>query len=78
MLSMAKFLKYSANLVMAASLVKLVAGDLTAEIRRDLRPLPRRTRHLVRSSPYGVAGAATAMGVIAGVLVAKRQHRRES
>ncbi|MDP9007619.1 MAG: hypothetical protein M3N91_02745 [Pseudomonadota bacterium] len=75
MLSMAKCLRYSANFAMAASLVKLVAGDLAAEVGRDVRTLPGRTRHLVRRSPYGVAGAATAMGFVAGMLLVKR-HRR--
>jgi hypothetical protein len=76
MMSMARFLKYSANVAMAAGLVKWVAGDIAAEMRHDVGNLPGRTRHLVRSSPYGVAGAATAIGVIAGILLAKRQHRR--
>lgn len=60
-MNLATFLRYAANVGMGATLVKLVAGDFALEMRR---------------SPYRVAGAATAIGVIAGMLLAKRQHRR--
>jgi hypothetical protein len=76
MMSMAKLLRYTANAAAVAGLVKLVAGDLAAEVRRDLGTLPVRTRSVVRSSPYGVAGAASVLGVIAGMMLATRQHRR--
>ena len=58
-MSMASFLKGSANLLMLAGMVKLVAGDLGSEIRR---------------SPYGAAGAAAALGLCAAML-ASRRHR---
>lgn len=73
-MSVATFLKYSANLVMGATLIKLIATDLAAEVRRDVESLQGRTQSAVRRSPYRIAGAATAMGVVAGVLLA--QHRR--
>lgn len=76
MLSLAEVLRYTANVAAVAGLVKLVAGDLAAEVRRDVGTLPGRTRSVVRSSPYGVAGAATVLGVIAGMMLATRQHRR--
>jgi hypothetical protein len=66
MLDMAKFLKGSANIFMAGVLARRVAQDLTAEVRKD-----------VARSPYGAAGAATVLGEMAGVLLAKR-HRRQS
>jgi len=73
---MAQLLRYTANVTVVAGLVKLVAGDLAAEVRRDVRTLPGRTRSVVRSSPYGAAGAATVLGVIAGMMLATRQHPR--
>ena len=76
MLSLAEVLRYTANVAAVAGLVKLVAGDLAAEVRRDVGTLPDRTRSVVRSSPYGVAGAATVLGVIAGRMLATLQHRR--
>jgi hypothetical protein len=71
-MSMAEVFRYTANVAALAGLVKLVAGDLAAEVRRDVGTLPGR----IRSSPYGVAGAATVLGVIAGRMLATRQHRR--
>jgi ElaB/YqjD/DUF883 family membrane-anchored ribosome-binding protein len=56
-MDMATILKRSANLLVGASVVKLVAGDL------------------VRRSPYPAAGTAAALGVLAGVLVGRRQRR---
>jgi ElaB/YqjD/DUF883 family membrane-anchored ribosome-binding protein len=73
-MSVATFLKYLANLLMGAALIKWVATDVAAEVRRDVESLQGRTQSAVRRSPYRIAGAVTAMGVIAGVLLA--QHRR--
>jgi hypothetical protein len=66
MLDMAKFLKGSANVFMAGVLARRLAQDLTTEVRKD-----------VVRSPYGAAGAATVLGVMAGIFFAKR-HRRQS
>ena len=74
-MSVATFLRYSANVLMGAALIKWVATDLAAEVRRDVGSLQDRTQSAVRRSPYRIAGAATAMGVVAGVLFA--QHRRD-
>jgi NAD(P)H-hydrate repair Nnr-like enzyme with NAD(P)H-hydrate dehydratase domain len=60
-MNLATFLRYAANVGMGAILVKLVAGDIAADMRH---------------SPYHVAGAAAAMGAMAGTLLTKRQHRR--
>lgn len=76
MMSMATLLRYTANAVAVAGLVKLVAGDLAAEVRRDAGTLQSRTRSVALSSPYGVMGAATVLGVIVGMMLATRQHRR--
>jgi hypothetical protein len=66
MLDMAKVLKGSANIFMAGVLARRVAQDLTTEVRKD-----------VVRSPYGAAGAATVLGVMAGIFFARR-HRRQS
>jgi ElaB/YqjD/DUF883 family membrane-anchored ribosome-binding protein len=76
MLDMSTVLKFSANAVAAASLVHWVVSDLSAEIRRDAGTLAGRTRDLATRSPYGAVGAATAIGVLAGLLLARRRHRR--
>jgi hypothetical protein len=65
MLDMAKVLKGSANIFMAGVLARRVAQDLTTEVRND-----------VARSPYGAAGAATVLGVMAGVFFARRHRRR--
>jgi ElaB/YqjD/DUF883 family membrane-anchored ribosome-binding protein len=76
MLDMSTVLKFSANAGAAVCLAHWVAGDITAEIRRDAGALAERTRDLARRSPYGAVGAATAIGVLTGMLLAKRHHRR--
>jgi ElaB/YqjD/DUF883 family membrane-anchored ribosome-binding protein len=64
-MSVAAILKYSANAFVGAVLVKLVAGDMAS-----------RTHSVVRRSPYRIAGAVTAMGVVAGMLLAQHRHHR--
>jgi hypothetical protein len=59
MVDMKSVLKGCANLLVVMGMLKLVAGDLGAEIRR---------------SPYRAAGTAAALGVFAGVLVSRRQR----
>jgi hypothetical protein len=66
MLDMAKLLKGSANVFMAGVLARRVMQDLRTEVRND-----------VARSPYGAAGAATVLGVVAGMFLARR-HRRQS
>jgi ElaB/YqjD/DUF883 family membrane-anchored ribosome-binding protein len=73
-MSVATLLKYSANLFMGAALIKWVATDMAAEVRRDVGSLQGRTQSAVRRSPYRIAGAVAATGVVAGLLLA--QHRR--
>jgi hypothetical protein len=65
MLDMARVLKGSANIFMAGVLVRRVARDLAVEARDD-----------AARSPYGAAGAATLLGILAGVFLAKRHRRR--
>jgi ElaB/YqjD/DUF883 family membrane-anchored ribosome-binding protein len=75
-MSVATILKYAANVFVGATLVKLVAGDMAAEVRRDMGTLQNRTDSVVRHSPYRIAGAVTAMGVVAGMLLAQHRHNR--
>jgi hypothetical protein len=75
-MSVAAILKYSANVFVGAVLIKLVAGDIASEVRRDMGTLQSRTQSVVRRSPYRVAGAVTAMGVVAGMLLAQHRHHR--
>jgi ElaB/YqjD/DUF883 family membrane-anchored ribosome-binding protein len=73
-MSVATILKYSANLFVGAVLVKLLAGDMASEVRRDMGTLQSRTHSVVRRRPYRIAGAVTAMGVVAGMLLAHHRH----
>jgi len=72
-MDMATFLKNSANVLMAASVVKWLAADLNAEIRHDTRSLRERANRLVQSSPYRAAGLAAMAGALAGIALT---HRR--
>ena len=75
-MSVATILKYSANVFVGAALIKLIAGDMAAEVRRDMGTLQNRTHSVVRRSPYRIAGAVTAVGVVAGMLLAQHRHNR--
>jgi ElaB/YqjD/DUF883 family membrane-anchored ribosome-binding protein len=74
-MDMATLLKNSANVLMAASVVKWLAADLSAEIRHDTGSLRERANRLVQKSPYRAAGLAAAAGALAGIALA---HRRPS
>jgi ElaB/YqjD/DUF883 family membrane-anchored ribosome-binding protein len=73
-MSVATILKYSANLFVGAVLLKLLAGDMAAEVRRDMGTLQGRTDFVARRSPYRTASAVAAMGVVAGMLLAHHRH----
>ena len=75
-MSVATILKFSANVFAGAALIKLVAGDMAAEVRRDMGTLQSKTHSAVRRSPYRIAGTVTAMGVVAGMLLAQHRHHR--
>jgi ElaB/YqjD/DUF883 family membrane-anchored ribosome-binding protein len=72
-MDMATLLRNSANCFMAVSVVKLLAADLNAEIRRDTGSLRETANRLVQKSPYRAAGLAAAAGALAGIALA---HRR--
>jgi ElaB/YqjD/DUF883 family membrane-anchored ribosome-binding protein len=75
-MNVATVLRYSANVFVGATLIKLVARDMAAEVRQDARSLQSKTRSAVRRSPYRIAGTVTAMGVVAGMLLAQHRHGR--
>lgn len=64
---MASVLKGTANLLMAGVLVRRVARDLSLELRSD-----------AARSPYAAAGAATLIGVMAGILIANRYRKQRA
>jgi len=75
-LNTANLLRHAANVFVGATLVKAIAADLGAEMRRDLSGLRSQTDAVVHRSPYGAAGTAAAMGIVAGMLLAKRHPVR--
>jgi len=75
-MNMATFLKSTANVLMGVSLVKLLAGDLGAEIRHDAAVVGERTRALVQRSRYRAIGSAAALGLLAGIFLGQRRHRQ--
>jgi hypothetical protein len=60
-MDMARFLKNSANCLVALSIVKLLAADLKAEFQK---------------SPYRSAGLAAAAGALTGIVLAQRRTHR--
>ncbi|HEY0746045.1 MAG TPA: hypothetical protein VGD63_05050 [Steroidobacteraceae bacterium] len=72
-MSTASALKQAANFFVGLALAKMVMADLRAEMHRDLSGLRSQTDALVHRSPYGAAGAAAVMGLVAGILLAKRR-----
>ncbi|HEV7358168.1 MAG TPA: hypothetical protein VGN99_09230 [Steroidobacteraceae bacterium] len=74
-MNMATLLKNTANLLMGLSLVKLLAGDLGAEIRHDAAAVGERTQALVQRSRYRAIGSAAALGLLAGIFLDRRRHR---
>jgi ElaB/YqjD/DUF883 family membrane-anchored ribosome-binding protein len=74
-MNMATLLKSTANLFMGLSLVKLLAGDLGAEIRHDAAAVGERTQALVQRSRYRAIGSAAALGLVAGIFLGQRRHR---
>lgn len=72
----ATILKRTANVVAGITLIRAVASDLGAEFRRVLSELRLQTDAAVHRSPYGAAGTAAAVGMLAGLLLAKRPSMR--
>ena len=73
-MNMATFLKGTANLLMAVSLVKLLAHDLGEEVRQDAAGVGEKTQALVRRSPYRAAASAAALGLLTGILLGRPRH----
>ncbi len=69
-------LKRTANVVAGMTLVRAVASDLGAETRRAFSDLRLQVNTVVHRSPYGTAGTAAAVGMLAGLLLARRPSIR--
>ena len=74
-MSMATLLKGAANVLMGLTLVRLLAGDVGAEIRQDAARLGEKTQAVLRRSPYRAAGSAAALALVVGFLLGQRRHR---
>lgn len=72
-MDMASLLKRTANVLVAASVLKWLASDLKAEIRHDAASLREKAKVLARKSPYRAAGLAAAAGALTGILLARRR-----
>ena len=75
-MDMAALLKRAANLYVAMTILKWVAGDLRREIRQDTAGLRDRANSLLQKSPYRAAGVAAAAGALAGWALAHRRVHR--
>jgi ElaB/YqjD/DUF883 family membrane-anchored ribosome-binding protein len=75
-MDMATFLKNTANVLVAVSIVKLLGTDLRAEIRHDGLSLRNKADGLVRKSPYRAAGLAAAAATLTGILLERRHRHR--
>jgi ElaB/YqjD/DUF883 family membrane-anchored ribosome-binding protein len=73
--NMATLLRNAANVLMGLNLVKLLAGDVGAEIRHDAAVVGEKTQALVERSSYRAIGSAAAIGLLAGIFFAHRRHR---
>ena len=71
---MATLLRSAANILMGLNLVKLLAGDVGAEIRHDAAVVGEKTQALVRRSSYRAIGSAAALGLLAGIYFGHRRH----
>lgn len=75
-MNMATFLRHTANVFVAVTVVKLLTADLKEEIRNDSASLREKASRLVQKSPYRVAGLTAAAAALTGfVLVRGRAHR---
>lgn len=71
-MDMAELLKRSANVLVGVSMLKLIADDLRVEIRHDAVEVGARSKAALERSPYRAAGAAAALGLMAGWMIGHR------
>jgi ElaB/YqjD/DUF883 family membrane-anchored ribosome-binding protein len=74
-MNMATLLRSTANVLMGLNLVKLLAGDVGAEIRHDATVVGERTQALIQRSRYRAIGSAAALGLLAGMFLGRRRQR---
>jgi ElaB/YqjD/DUF883 family membrane-anchored ribosome-binding protein len=73
-MDMAALLKGAANCLAAASVMKWIAVDLEAEIRRDGSRLRQKADRMVKDSPYRAVGLAAAAGALTGIVLTRRRR----
>jgi ElaB/YqjD/DUF883 family membrane-anchored ribosome-binding protein len=69
----ARLLKNSANLLVGASLIKLLAVDLAVRARQDVSNARHTTNAFVEEYPYRAASVAAAVGFLGGWLFLGRR-----
>jgi ElaB/YqjD/DUF883 family membrane-anchored ribosome-binding protein len=74
-MDMARLLKNTANIIVSVSVVRLLAGDLAAELRQDTATLRAKANSQVRNFPYRAAGVAAGLGALTGLALARRSPR---
>jgi ElaB/YqjD/DUF883 family membrane-anchored ribosome-binding protein len=75
-MDMARLLKNTANFMVGVSAVRLLAGDLAAELRQDTAALRAKADSQVRNFPYRAAGVAAGLGALTGLALAHRRSPR--
>jgi ElaB/YqjD/DUF883 family membrane-anchored ribosome-binding protein len=75
-MDMARLLKNTANCVVGVSVVRMLAGDLAAELRHDTAVLRATANSQVRNFPYRAAGMAAGLGALTGMVLAHRRSPR--
>jgi hypothetical protein len=68
-MDMAKFLKATANTLVAVNIVKLLVRDMAVEVRGDAAAIRSRAIVAVQHQPYRAAAAATALGLVLGLML---------
>jgi hypothetical protein len=68
-MDMAKFLKTTANTLVALNIVRLLVRDMAVEVRGDAMAIRSHAIAAVERRPYRAAGAATAAGLALGLML---------
>jgi ElaB/YqjD/DUF883 family membrane-anchored ribosome-binding protein len=75
-MDMARLLKNTANVFVGVSVVRLLAGDLAAELRHDTAALRAKADSQVRNFPYRAAAIAAGLAALTGMALAQRRSPR--
>lgn len=75
-MNMATILRHTANVFVAATVVKLLTADLKEEISHDSASVREKASRLVQKAPYRAAGLTAAAAALTGFMVVRaRAHR---